>query len=128
MKFSALSALALLGSASAFAPVADVSRTSALEMARKPFISGNWKLNPQTKEEAQTLAADIASSIGPDTPDSDIALFVPYVFIEAAMDSVGGKLNVGAEVSFFVFSFSKTVKMIFLGPLSKTKTNFIVLL
>lgn len=120
MKFSALSALALLGSASAFAPVADVSRTSALEMARKPFISGNWKLNPQTKEEAQTLAADIASSIGPDTPDSDIALFVPYVFIEAAMDSVGGKLNVGAEVS-FVFSFSKKRQNDLFGPSVKTK-------
>ena len=121
MKFSALSALALLGSASAFAPVADVSRTSALEMARKPFISGNWKLNPQTKEEAQTLAADIASSIGPDTPDSDIALFVPYVFIEAAMDSVGGKLNVGAEVSFFCVLIFKNGQNDFFWDLCQNK-------
>ena len=68
-----------------------------LEMARKPFISGNWKLNPQTREEAITLATDIAASITPDTPDIDVALFVPYVFIEAAMNAVGGKLMVGAE-------------------------------
>jgi len=27
-----------------------------------------------------------------------VALFVPYVFIESAMDAVGGKLGVGAEV------------------------------
>lgn len=106
MKFCALSALALLGSTSAFAPTTGVSRNSALEAARKPFISGNWKLNPQTRDEAIQLASDIAASVGPSTPESDIALFVPYVFIEAAMESVGGKLNVGAEVSFlFVWSF-----------------------
>lgn len=97
MKFSALSTLSLFGAASAFAPTTSFSRFTALEAGRKPFISGNWKLNPQTKEEATTLAADIAAAVGPDTPDSDVALFVPYVFIEAAMDVVGGKLNVGAE-------------------------------
>jgi len=73
-------------------------------MARKPFISGNWKLNPQSKEEAITLSKDIAASITDKTPESDIALFVPYVFIESAMDSVDGKINVGAEVR----SFSST--------------------
>jgi hypothetical protein len=99
MKFSALSFLALAGSASAFAPTFGVSRSSSLEATRKPFITGNWKLNPQTREEAVTLASDIAAAIGPDSPDADVALFVPYVFIEAAMSAVGGKLSVGAEVS-----------------------------
>lgn len=65
--------------------------------ARKPFISGNWKLNPQTKEEAVTLASDIASTITDASPDADVALFVPYVFIESAMNAVDGKLSVGAE-------------------------------
>jgi len=65
--------------------------------ARKPFISGNWKLNPQTKDEALALAGGIASSITDASPDADVALFVPYVFIESAMDTVGGKLSVGAE-------------------------------
>jgi triosephosphate isomerase len=102
MKFSAVSFLALVGSASAFAPASfGVSRFTSLEMARKPFISGNWKLNPQTREEAVSLAADIAASIGPDSPDADVALFVPYVFIEAVMATAGSKLNVGAEVSNF---------------------------
>eukprot|EP00977_Amphora_coffeiformis_P006556 scaffold1404_cov166-Amphora_coffeaeformis.AAC.23 len=89
---------ALLSSVTAFSP-ALVSRSSStvLDMARKPFISGNWKLNPQSKEEAITLAKDIAGSITDKTPESDIALFVPYVFIESAMDSVDGKINVGAE-------------------------------
>lgn len=67
-------------------------------MARRPFISGNWKLNPQSREEAVQLASDIAASITPDSPDAEVALFVPYVFIEAARDAVQGKLEVGAEV------------------------------
>jgi len=63
---------------------------------RKPLISGNWKLNPQTKEEALTLAGGIASSITENSPDVEVALFVPYVFIESVMAAVGDKLSVGA--------------------------------
>lgn len=62
-----------------------------------PIISGNWKLNPQTREEAVTLASEISAAITPDSPEAEVALFVPYVFIEAAMGSVDGKLSVGAE-------------------------------
>ena len=71
--------------------------------ARRPLISGNWKLNPQTKEEALTLATGIASSITENSPDVEVALFVPYVFIESAMAAVGGKLSVGAEVGCSIF-------------------------
>lgn len=104
MKYEAFSLLALAGSTSAFAPSATIKQQfqrslSTLEVARKPFISGNWKLNPQTKEEAVKLASDIAASVTSSSPDADVALFVPYVFIEAAMGAVGGKLQVGAEVS-----------------------------
>lgn len=49
------------------------------------------------------LTSDIACAIRPDSPDSDVALFVPYVFIEAAMESVDGKLNIGAEVLLISF-------------------------
>lgn len=106
MKFSALTTVAALtglSSAAAFAPTSFSGRqqsASALDMARKPFISGNWKLNPKTKEEAVTLAKDIAGSITKDSPDSDVALFVPYVFIEAAREAAGDSgLKIGAEVS-----------------------------
>mgnify|MGYP005843440633 CR=1 FL=1 len=114
MKFASLSLAALFSSAAAFtttAPPAFVtqqsqslfsSSTTALEAARKPFISGNWKLNPQTKQEAIDLAKGIADAVGPDTPESDVALFVPYVFIETAMDAVDGKIEVGAEVGWLV--------------------------
>jgi triosephosphate isomerase len=115
MKFTALSLAALVSSSAAFAPsfvsrvnspnsVSNSGISSALEMAagaatRRPFISGNWKLNPQSKTEATTLAADIAATVTSASPDTDIALFVPYVFIETAMEAVGGKLQIGAEVS-----------------------------
>jgi hypothetical protein len=65
---------------------------------RRPFISGNWKLNPQTRDEAIQLASDIAASVTSTTPNADIALFVPYVFIESTMNVVDNKLMVGAEV------------------------------
>lgn len=108
MKFLALSLAALVSSTAAFAPSfisrgSSMQTNSALDMARKPFISGNWKLNPQTKDEAIKLAMDIAASITPDSPHAEVALFVPYVFIEAAMDAAGDKLTVGAEVSVYSF-------------------------
>jgi triosephosphate isomerase (TIM) len=102
MKFYALF-VATACSVQAFAPSFQKRRSFAaavaLEMARRPLISGNWKLNPQTRDEAVKLAADIAASITPSSPEADVALFVPYVFIEAAMNAVGDKLQVGAEVS-----------------------------
>jgi hypothetical protein len=45
------------------------------------------------------LASEIAKCITSASPDADVALFVPTVFIEAARDAVGGKLEIGAEVS-----------------------------
>jgi len=100
MKFSTLSLLSLVASAAAFAPsVISPRPATLLDATRKPFISGNWKLNPQTRDEAVTLAKDIAASITDKSPDSDVALFVPYVFIEAVNGAIGDStLNIGAEV------------------------------
>jgi triosephosphate isomerase (TIM) len=100
MKFSTLSLLSLAASAAAFAPSDRAPRSmTALDMARRPFISGNWKLNPQTRDEATALAKDIAASITDKSPDSDVALFVPYVFIEAVKGAIGeSQLSIGAEV------------------------------
>lgn len=103
MKVAAVSLLAALGSAAAFSPSGPsfgVSRSavSSTELfERKPFITGNWKLNPQSKDEAVELAKGIASSITSDSP-CDAALFVPFPFIESVMEAVDGKLKVGAEV------------------------------
>ncbi len=65
--------------------------------ARKPFITGNWKLNPSTKDEAISLAKGIAAAVTDKSP-CDVALFVPFPFIECVQEAVGGKLTVGAEV------------------------------
>ena len=100
MKFSAFSFLALCSSSGAFAPAFGVApRSPALDMARTPIISGNWKLNPQSRDEAVTLAKEITASITDKSPKAEVALFVPYVFIEAVMGVTGDKISVGAEVS-----------------------------
>jgi len=65
--------------------------------ARKPFITGNWKLNPQTKNDAIELAKGIAAAVSDDSP-CDVALFVPFPFIECVQAVVGNKLTVGAEM------------------------------
>mmetsp|Transcript_1549 Transcript_1549/g.2613 ORF Transcript_1549/g.2613 Transcript_1549/m.2613 type:complete len:177 (+) Transcript_1549:82-612(+) len=92
----------LFGSSAAFSPALSGNKfTSSTQLsARKPFISGNWKLNPQTKDEAIALAGAIAGAVNEESPDADVALFVPYVFIESVMEKVGDWINIGAEVSF----------------------------
>jgi triosephosphate isomerase len=97
MKLSAVTLFSTLATAAAFAPAPMGVRSASQLDARKPFITGNWKLNPQTKAEALTLATEIAASITADSPDAEVALFVPYVFIEACMEVVGDKLMIGAE-------------------------------
>ena len=83
------------------APIAPRA-SSSLAMARTPFISGNWKLNPSTKEEAVQLATDIAGHIVPGkSPDAEVALFVPFVFIPTVLSNLPKNqqaLMIGAEV------------------------------
>ena len=106
MKLSALTLATSFACSQAFAPsLSGAGSTTQLD-ARKPFISGNWKLNPQTKDEAVTLATEISSTITEASPDAEVALFVPYVFIESAMEAVGDKLMIGAEVSCTLVSYS----------------------
>lgn len=97
MKLSLLSVLALASSTSAFVASPQSSRvsTSTQLYERKPFITGNWKLNPNTKGEAIALAEDIASSVTSDSP-GDVALFVPFPFIETVQNICGDKITVGA--------------------------------
>lgn len=86
--------------ASAFTPGAKIFRNlydTRLNESRKPFITGNWKLNPQTKDEAVQLASGVAQGITSSSPDSDICLFVPYVFLESTIKASEGKYLVGAE-------------------------------
>jgi len=99
MKLSLVSIFCLVASSSSFIPVSNrLTQTSDTKLlVRKPFITGNWKLNPKTKDEAIELATDIASTITPESPD--VALFVPFPFIDCVQKAVGDKLEVGAEMS-----------------------------
>jgi triosephosphate isomerase len=69
---------------------------------RKPFITGNWKLNPGTKDEAIQLAKEISSSVKKDNDTNgmspDVALFVPFPFIETVQNICGDSITVGAEM------------------------------
>ena len=102
---SAVAFLLTAGTSSAFTlspssfGVSPFRLSTDLFATRKPFITGNWKLNPQTREEAIQLAKEISDAVGPQTGDIDVALFVPYVFIEATMQVAGDKVMIGAEVS-----------------------------
>lgn len=106
MKLSLLSVLALASSTSAFvaSPQSFKVSTSTQLYERKPFITGNWKLNPSTKGEAIALAEDIASSVTSDSP-GDVALFVPYPFIETVQNICGDKITVGAGTSSMIFIY-----------------------
>lgn len=102
MKFSASLLLSALATSSAFVaqqPSQSVRVGSTEMYARKAFITGNWKLNPQTKDEAVELATGIAEAVTKDSP-GDVALFVPFPFIETVQDIVGDKVIIGAEVCY----------------------------
>jgi triosephosphate isomerase (TIM) len=98
MKLSAAVFTAFAASVASFTPssLKQHRMTTAL-FERKAFITGNWKLNPATKDEAVSLATTIADSVTPDSP-GDVALFVPFPYLEAVHHAVKGKVTIGAEV------------------------------
>jgi triosephosphate isomerase len=94
-------ACGLLKSAAAFtSQQTGSSRLSTKLFSRRPFITGNWKLNPSSKQEAIDLATGIADAVTSDSP-CDVGLFVPFPFLETVQSIVGEKLVAGAEVSFY---------------------------
>ena len=106
MKFSSAAVAAVLvsalGAVDAFVPtrvpqLPAPTATELLATTRKPFITGNWKLNPSTKEEAVELASGVASQAV--DAAADVAIFVPYPYIESVLKVTRNKVNVGAEVS-----------------------------
>lgn len=101
MKVAASSLLlTLAGAVSAFMPSFPGAAVSSTQLEeRRTFITGNWKLNPSTKQEALDLATGIAGAVKPDSP-CDVALFVPFPFIEPVQKVAGDKLKVGAEVRY----------------------------
>lgn len=96
MKVAASILAAVIASASSFVVQPQNTRRDTFLSARKPFITGNWKLNPTTKKEAIELATGIANAVSDSSP-GDVALFVPYPFLESVESAVDGKVTIGAE-------------------------------
>lgn len=91
--------LSTLGAVEAFVPSRVRQAPSSTELCakRKPFITGNWKLNPSNQAEAVELATGVASQAV--NAAADVAIFVPYPYIESVLKVTSNKLNVGAQVS-----------------------------
>ncbi len=95
MRTTGLACLALAASTEAFSPsgisslgqhpsalrrATEVARRTSeglsgglLMVARKPFIAGNWKMNPVTVEEAKALASAVAKEAA--SSPADVRLF-----------------------------------------------------
>lgn len=86
----------LLAQVHGFVVVQQYQERSSELYARKPLITGNWKLNPSTQSEAVALAKEIADAVNSRSPTA--GLFVPFVFLTAVKEAVGDRLFVGAEV------------------------------
>ena len=76
------------------------STSSLCMMARRPMIAGNWKMNPETVQEAETLAKAVAAAAS--TSPAQVAIMVPYVYLYAAGQIFKGtNVELGAESVFF---------------------------
>lgn len=75
------------------------SRRTALTMmaARRPFIAGNWKENPDTLEAALDLAKAVAAASAT-AANVDVAVVVPFPFLVPVKDVLkGSKVFLGAQ-------------------------------
>ena len=69
-------------------------------MMRRPLIAGNWKMNLD-RADAMRLAAQIAERAG-SREDVDLAVFPPFVHIDAVRQAVAGsRLAYGAQNVYF---------------------------
>jgi triosephosphate isomerase len=114
MRVSLFYFVSIITSVSAFVSISNkVNHSQGTQLyGRKPFITGNWKLNPDTKDEAIALAKSIAAAVKEDSPE--VALFVPFPFIELVQRTVGDKITVGAEM------VTPEIKGAFTGGISAT--------
>lgn len=63
---------------------------------RRPFISGNWKMNLE-RESIAVLCKTIGEA-APAVPDVDVAVFPPYLYIPQVLDALKySKVIVGAQ-------------------------------
>jgi triosephosphate isomerase len=54
--------------------------------SRTPIIGGNWKTNPQRRQDAVQLAADVRNRLGSHR-GAEVVLFPPHPFLESVARS-----------------------------------------
>ncbi|TMB49006.1 MAG: triose-phosphate isomerase [Chloroflexi bacterium] len=62
---------------------------------RRPVIAGNWKMNPDTQEEAVGLATEVADRVQDMSAIS--VLCPPAVWLIPVAAAIGGRVGVGAQ-------------------------------
>lgn len=112
MKLS-IALLSTLSTASAFTCVqngAPRGLATQLEAKRQPIMAGNWKMNPETEDEALELAKGLTKLLGDETCPMDeenefcteVVIFPPHPFLaqtKAVVEEIG--ITIGAQAVFF---------------------------
>lgn len=60
-------------------------------MARRKLIAGNWKMNPGSIEDAQTLATALAAGVPSIGPEVDVLVIPPAPFLAAVKQALGSE-------------------------------------
>lgn len=65
--------------------------------SRTPIVGGNWKTNPQRRQDAVQLAADVRHRLGSHRA-TEVVLFPPHPFLDAVAGKIDGShLAVGGQ-------------------------------
>jgi triosephosphate isomerase (TIM) len=63
---------------------------------RRPVVAGNWKMNPPTADQAVALAR-AAEGAATASPEVDVVVCPPMIWLPAVADAVAPPLSVGAQ-------------------------------
>lgn len=69
-------------------------------MKKKRIVVGNWKLGPETREEAVRIFAAVRRAAAP-LARTEVALCPPFVFLDAVRNKAGKNVSLGAQDAFF---------------------------
>jgi len=66
---------------------------------RKKIIIGNWKMNPETAEEAEKLFSTVAKNVSR-TKKTDIVICPPFIYLQALLKIRTSKIKLGVQDAF----------------------------
>lgn len=92
---------------------------------QKKLVVGNWKMNPQSLEEAKRLATSVKRSMR-GVKNTDVVLCPPFVYLSSLTPSVGNKFFLGAQNANYEALGSFTGEVSF-TELSQFKVDYVIL-